>query len=80
MTSRKSRKPLDLSTGDGLTELEEIVRDRVGGHLREFRLTVVEGGLVLRGRAPTYYSKQLAQHAVMQETDVPIVTNEIEVY
>jgi hypothetical protein len=34
---------------------------------------------VLRGRARTYYAKQLAQHAVMQATALPILRNEIEV-
>ena len=27
----------------------------------------------------TYYAKQLAQHAVMEMTEVPILANEIEV-
>jgi hypothetical protein len=38
-----------------------------------------EDGFVLQGRAPTYYAKQLAQHAVMEASDVPIKANEIEV-
>jgi len=33
----------------------------------------------LRGRAKTYYAKQLAQHAVMEATDLPVLANEIEV-
>jgi hypothetical protein len=33
----------------------------------------------LRGRARTYYAKQLAQHAVMQVTEYLIQANEIEV-
>jgi hypothetical protein len=35
--------------------------------------------LILRGRAHTYYAKQLAQHAVMEVIELRIVTNEIEV-
>ncbi len=35
--------------------------------------------LVLRGFARTYHAKQLAQHAVMTETEMPILANEIEV-
>jgi hypothetical protein len=34
---------------------------------------------VLRGVTRTYYAKQLAQHAVMQLTDLPIHANEIDV-
>jgi hypothetical protein len=37
------------------------------------------GGLILRGLTTTYYAKQLAQHAVMEATAIPIVANEIEV-
>jgi hypothetical protein len=40
---------------------------------------VRDGGLVLRGRAHTYYAKQLAQHAVMDNHPLPILANEIEV-
>jgi hypothetical protein len=50
-----------------------------GGHVREFQLVVVDRGLILRGRAHTYYAKQLAQHAVMDATGLPILANEIEV-
>ncbi len=62
-----------------LAHLESIVRCRLAGRLRHFRLDLSEGGLVLRGRAITYYAKQLAQHAVMAETELPITANEIEV-
>jgi hypothetical protein len=41
---------------------------------------VVRGcGLVLTGQASTYYAKQLAQHAVMEATALPILANEIDV-
>lgn len=63
-------------------ELERLAA-RVGhqliGRLRGFRIETSGAGVVLRGRAPTYYAKQLAQHAVMGATDVPILRNEIEV-
>jgi hypothetical protein len=42
-------------------------------------LEVGDGGIVLRGRARTYYAKQLAQHAIMTETALSILGNEIEV-
>jgi hypothetical protein len=53
----------------------EILRGRVTG----LRIEVRGGGVVLRGTAQSFYAKQLAQHAVMSGTDLPIVRNEIEV-
>ena len=52
---------------------------RLGGRVHQFRLVFGAGGLVLRGRARTYYAKQLAQHAVMEATGFPILANKIEV-
>ena len=38
-----------------------------------------DNGLILQGYAFTYYAKQLAQHAIMQATRLPILANDIEV-
>lgn len=62
-----------------LDALEVHVQCRIGSRVRHFRLDWREAGLVLRGHALTYYAKQLAQHAVMAETRLPIRANEIEV-
>ena len=70
---------IDLTTTNGATELETHVQCRLGGQIREFRLMVADKGLILRGHAHTYYAKQLAQHAVMEATELPILANEIEV-
>jgi hypothetical protein len=40
---------------------------------------VTDRGLILRGRARCYHIKELAQHAVMQATQLPILINRIEV-
>jgi hypothetical protein len=57
--------------------------DRLQQHLsRRFRglhVEVLDAGLVLKGRVRTYYAKQVAQHLVMQLTELPILANEIEV-
>jgi hypothetical protein len=66
-------------TRELLACLEDHVRCRLTGRMRDVRLAVRDHGLVLRGRAHTYYVKQLAQHAVMETTDLPIRANEIEV-
>jgi hypothetical protein len=42
-------------------------------------LVLQHDGLILQGDALTYYAKQLAQHAIMKETRLPILANEIEV-
>jgi osmotically-inducible protein OsmY len=69
----------DLTTGEGVTELEVHVQCRLGRQLRNFRVMVTDGGVILRGQTHTYYTKQLAQHAVMEVIRLPIVANEIEV-
>ena len=63
-----------------MEQLETHVQSRLNGRVRDFRLVVRGCGLVLTGRARTYYAKQLAQHAVMEATALPILANEIEVY
>jgi len=65
--------------GPEMAQLEAHVQARLHGRVRHFRLVVCGGGLILTGRAPTYYAKQLAQHAVMEATALPILANEIEV-
>jgi hypothetical protein len=62
-----------------IDRLAARIRHQLSGRLPEFRLEVHDAGLVLRGRAPTYYARQLAQNAVMTVTDLPILRNEIEV-
>jgi hypothetical protein len=59
--------------------MENRIRHQLSGRLREFRLEVHDAGVVLRGRARTYFAKQFAQHTVMAATDLPILRNEIEV-
>jgi len=79
MKGQTTETSIDLSTANGTTELETHVQCRLGGQIREFRLMVADKGLILRGHAHTYYAKQLAQHAVMEATELPILANEIEV-
>lgn len=62
-----------------LDRIEQRIKCQLSGRLRGFSLKCGSDGLVLRGRTRTYYSKQLAQHAVMDATDLPIVRNDIEV-
>lgn len=63
-------------------ELEKIelhVQSRLNGRVRDLRLMRNGTGLVIKGWTMTYYAKQLAQQAVMEATQTPILANEIEV-
>ena len=59
--------------------LAGLLQRRLGNRVRNLEVHVHPAGLVLRGRATTYHAKQLAQHAAMEEADLPIVANDIEV-
>ncbi len=71
----------ESTTATPAEQLEVLIQRRLLGRvtLRRFRVLVQERGLVLQGCAPTYYAKQLAQHAAMEVGGLPILTNEIEV-
>ena len=73
------RAQTDPATSETLARIEEHVRCRLTGLLRDFQLVFRDNGLVLRGRVQTYYAKQLAQHAVMEASSLPIRANECEV-
>jgi hypothetical protein len=64
---------------ESIEHLEGQVQARLASQVRGLRLLLRDGGLVLRGPARTYYAKQLAQHAAMCGTSLPIRANEIEV-
>ena len=58
---------------------EEELQQRLRGHVADLHLQVHDGRLVLQGRCASYYAKQLAQHAAMTLTGMPIASNRIEV-
>lgn len=60
--------------------LEALVHRRLAGRVRDLRVLIRDNGLILQGRAATYHAKQLAQHAVMELGQLPILANDIEVY
>jgi hypothetical protein len=65
-----------------LTEVERLeclLQRRLGNRIRNLRVHVLPTGLVLQGHAPTYHAKQVAQHAAMELSDMPILANVIEV-
>lgn len=56
-----------------------ILLQRWGRRIRDLRVELEGGGLVLHGWAATYYAKQLAQHAAAEAAGLPVHTNAIEV-
>ncbi len=69
------------TTAPQADQLEALIQRHLLGRIRvrQLRVMVQEQGLVLQGCAPTYYAKQLAQHAAMEVSGLPILANEIEV-
>lgn len=67
--------PPPLNLAPIVTEIDRQLR----GRLRQFNIDRADQGLVLSGAAPSFYVKQLAQHAVGRLTRLPIVRNEIQV-
>jgi hypothetical protein len=76
-TELMSRVELDLL--DQIDQLEVRLQAKLSGRIRDLQLSLRGCGVVLRGLARTYHAKQLAQHALMSETSLPIHANEIDV-
>ncbi len=67
---------------DGVSEIDRLAAQTgagLRGRLISLRIELRGSGVVLRGTARSFYVKQLAQHAIMTGTALPIVGNEIEV-
>lgn len=72
----------DLAGASVVAELDRLAVDtaeKLRGRVAELRIEPCGAGVVLRGTARSFYAKQLAQHAVMNGMQLPIVRNEIEV-
>lgn len=59
--------------------LETLMYRRLGNRVRDLRVHLRPAGVVIEGRTKTYHAKQLAQHAVMELANLPILANDIEV-
>ena len=73
------RAHTDGPTRETLARIEGNVWHRLAGRLRAFHVVFHNKGLLLRGQVHTYHAKQLAQHAVMEASSLPIHANEVEV-
>ena len=79
MNPESATQIFDRPTPEMLGNLEQHVQRQLNGRVRAFRLSMRDDGLILEGHTKTYYTKQLAQHAVMRVIDLPIRANDIEV-
>jgi hypothetical protein len=60
-------------------DVQQLVLSRTGGKIRDLRVEVCEGVVVLSGRTSTYYNKQLATHAALDAISDTPLSNNIEV-
>jgi DNA-binding response OmpR family regulator len=69
----------DHDTAEKENRLETHLQTRLGSRVRHLRVICRDAGVTLSGSTRTYHAKQLAQHLIMEITDLPILANEIEV-
>jgi hypothetical protein len=62
-----------------IAEVEIHAQSLLHGRIGDLHLSRCGNGLILQGHAHSYYAKQVAQHAVMQATNLPILRNDIVV-
>ena len=62
-----------------VARIERIVRCRTGGRIRDLRVDLFDDQVIISGLASTYYAKQLATHAALDEIPGRVLTNAIEV-
>ena len=60
--------------------VERMVRSRTGGSIRNLKVEVAGGEIIISGITTTYYNKQLATHAALSALDDANLTNDIRVY
>jgi osmotically-inducible protein OsmY len=71
---------LPASGGDRITRLaEERLQNSPYSALRTVSCEYYEGVLILRGRLPTYYLKQLAQEVMREMDGVLEIANQVHV-
>jgi hypothetical protein len=68
------------TTSKLLYQIEKDVLWQLRGQIQRLHLEMHDGGLILRGRAYSFYGKQLALHAVKTRTEIPVVANRVEVH
>ena len=72
---------LRASLSASLTEqVEQTILARMSGRIRDLRICFEGDRLIITGRTPTYYNKQLATHAAIDVAETAYsVQNEVQV-
>ena len=70
---------IDVAMWAEIERLEDEIRSRLGGRVRGLHLVMCNHGFVLQGHSRTHHAKQVAQHAAIEGTTLPLLANEIEV-
>ena len=66
-------------TDDLVSSIERKIWSRTHGRVRDLRVEIAGHSLVLRGRVPTYYTKQLAQQGALEILTGKPIVNAIDV-
>jgi hypothetical protein len=61
------------------SELERQVHDRTGRRVQDLTIELNPDRIILRGRSPSYYIKQLAQHGIREILPLVSLENAIVV-
>jgi hypothetical protein len=69
----------DTITPARLEELRGLLQAKFRGQVRDVRVLLRDGLVVLQGIAISYYAKQLAQHLVLHTLHKAALRNEIDV-
>ena len=59
--------------------IERVILDRTGGKIQRLKVEIRRETIVLHGVCPTFYAKQLAQHAAMRLAGNLTVANDLKV-
>ncbi len=70
---------LEVPASEELVQIQQAIRRDFSLRVNNFRIRTADEGLILEGRTKTYYGKQMVQHAVMDATEFPILSNNIVV-
>ena len=74
---------MEATLSPRIADVTETARDRLRNSpyapLRSLSCNLESGGLVLRGRLPSFHHKQLAQETVRRLAGIRQIINEIEV-
>lgn len=70
---------LDSKSVELTDRITRSIQDRTGGQVRNLRVEVQPERVILYGRSPSYYCKQLASQAGLEHAADRLLTNAIDV-